>query len=180
MKKRKAVHDEFQEGWDSAVRLYCHLSEHGVLAEAAHPPVHLEPDESCYADAELTYARGHGPRARAPTARDAFERPSRQNHQPTDPWWDRQPVHVVLTDRRILCDVAGEWLSIWYREIADMTVDLASWSFELTLRSGDRMRLHGPMAPAYALAVAHRRRGQDSLRDPAFAPLAQHSPIPPA
>jgi hypothetical protein len=202
-RRKREIRAAFEGGWDSACSLYRHLAAGGRFRANPNSDLVLPRGEGMYADFDLEYARYYAvnvsvtysepvPRFTiSPTrlisdaldkaqARREFDRAKREVDEMSAPAWrDRCLARSVLTDRRLLCEVAGEWLSFWYSAIIQLAVDLPAWSFQLGFESTAPLMLSGPDAPVYALGVTYLTRGRAALRMPEFAPLADQSPMPP-
>jgi hypothetical protein len=151
----------------------------------------LNPDEVPYADAVLGYARFYGTAVTyqqsstlllgsatfvaAGLAANAIANSASRNRaasQAAAQWRDHANVRTILTNKRLLCDYRGQWLSFWHEGIVEFQGDMAQWLFVLRYQVGDPIMLHGPAAPWFAVSVAHLAYGRRGLQLPAFAPLA--------
>ena len=181
-----------REGWASACRLFQHLQRGGDLTVLPPGAVRLDPDEVPYADGVLGYARFYGTTVTyqqsgmlllgsaafvaAGLAANAMSNSAKRNRaaaQAATQWRDHAHVRTILTNKRLLCDFRGQWLSLWHEGIVEFQGDLAQWLFVLRYQVGSPIMLHGPAAPWFAVSVAHLVYGRRGLQLPALAPLAR-------
>lgn len=179
------------EGWISACQLYEHLQAGGDLTVLPPGPVRLNPGEVAYANAGLGYARYYGTTVTyqqgstlllgsamfvaAGLAANAIANSSARRRavaQAAIQWRDHANVRTILTNRRLLCDYGGEWLSFWHEGVVELQGDLAHWLFVLRYQVGHPIMLHGPGAPWFAVSVAHLVYGRHGLQLPALMALA--------
>jgi hypothetical protein len=180
-----------REGWASACQLYQHLQGGGDLTILPPGAVRLNPDEVPYADAVLGYARFYGTSVTyqrssmfllgsatfvaAGMAANAVANSAARNRamaQAASQWRDHAQVRTILTNKRLLCDFRGQWLSFWHEGVVEFQGDLAQWLFVLRYQVGDPIMLHGPAAPWFAVSVARLVYGPRGLQLPALAALA--------
>ena len=181
-----------QEGWSSACQLYEHLLRGGDLTVLPPSAVRLQPDELPHSDAMLGYARFYGMNVSydrssmmllgsatfvaAGLAANAMANSSAKRKaqaMAAAQWRDHAHVRTMLTNKRLLCDFSGQWLSFWHEGVVEFQCDLTQWLFVLRYEVGDPIMLHGPAAPWFAVSVARIVYGPRGLQLPAFAPLAQ-------
>ena len=179
------------EGWTSACQLYEQLATGASLVELPPGEVRLDVAEIPYADTILGYSRFYGmdvTYARssllmfgpatfvaAGLAINAMANASarrRAEAMAAAQWRDHAYVRTLLTDRRLLCDYGGQWLSFWHGGVVELSGDVSQWQFVLRYELGEPLMLHGTAAPWFAVAVAHVVYGQRGLRLPALSPLA--------
>lgn len=182
----------FAEGWNSACQLYSHLHSGGSLPVPPPSALRLNPDETYHAEAMLGYARFYGMNVSAQQNSgfyfgsttfvaagmigDAIGNAHARNKaaaMSAAQWREHSTVRAVLTDKRILCDVRGQWLSFWHNGVVELAADLTQYSFVLRYEVGEPMMLHGPGAPWYAVAVARIVYGERGLQLAPLAPIAQ-------
>jgi hypothetical protein len=178
-------------GWTSACELYQHLQGGGELAVLPPGPVRLNPGELPYAEATLGYARFYGTSVTyrqnstflfgsaafvaAGMAANAIANSAARNRaaaQAAAQWRDQAQVRTILTNKRLMCDYGGKWLSFWHEGIVEFQGDMGQWLFVLRYEVGDPLMLHGPAAPWFAVSVAHLVYGRRGLQLPALAALA--------
>jgi hypothetical protein len=181
-----------REGWASACQLYQHLHAGGDLTILPPGAVRLNPDEVSYAEALVGYARFYGTTVTyersstlllgsatfvaAGLAANAIANSSakrRAEAQAATQWRDHANVRTILTNKRLLCDYRGQWLSFWHEGIVEFQGDMARWLFVLRYQAGDPIMLHGPAAPWFAVSVARLVYGRRGLQLPALAALAR-------
>jgi hypothetical protein len=180
-----------REGWAGACQLYQHLQRGGDLTVLPPGAVRLNPDEVPYAEGMLGYARFYGTSVTyqrsstfllgsatfvaAGMAANAIANSTARNRaaaQAATQWRDHAHVRTILTNKRLLCDYRGEWLSFWHEGIVEFQGDMAQWLFVLRYQVGDPIMLHGPAAPWFAVSVARLVYGPRGLQLPALAALA--------
>ncbi|MFE9654878.1 hypothetical protein [Micromonospora sp. NPDC006431] len=186
------LENALREGWTSACQLYQHLQSGGDLTILPPGAVRLNPDEVPYAEAVLGYARFYGTTVTyqqssmfllgsatfvaAGLAANAVANSAAKNRaaaQAATQWRDHAHVRTILTNKRLLCDYRGKWLSFWHEGIVEFQGDMAQWLFVLRYHVGDPIMLHGPAAPWFAVSVAHLVYGRRGLQLPALAALAR-------
>lgn len=103
---------------------------------------------------------------------NAARRSAAQNAARTQ-WREQQRVRVIITDRRLLCLVAGgRWLSFWYKGAAAIYPEPANWSLVMDFPDTVPLRLGGLGSPIAAVAAVWAIYGEEGLRDhPGLAPL---------
>jgi hypothetical protein len=179
------------EGWSSACQLYEQLAAGASLVELPPSGMRLNVDEIPYADTILGYSRFYGMDVTyhqnslllfgpatfvaAGLAVNAMTNASarrRANAMAAAQWRDHAHVRTLLSNRRLLCDYGGQWLSFWHEGVVELRGDVSQWQFVLRYEVGDPLMLHGPAAPWFAVAVAHVVYGPRGLQLPMFSPLA--------
>jgi hypothetical protein len=88
-------------------------------------------------------------------------------------WREYQPVRLIITDRRLLCQVVGgRWLSFHYRGAAAIYPEPAVWSLVIDFPDSAPIRVGGMGSPIASVAAVWAVYGPDGLRDhPGLAPL---------
>lgn len=87
-------------------------------------------------------------------------------------WREHQPVSVLVTNHRILCDTAVRgWLSFWFGGVTELYPDLQSWTLTLGFGEGDPLRLEGPATPGLSLWASYFILGRRWSADPRLQPL---------
>lgn len=203
MPRRKRPDDQLGDmlraGWSSAAQLYQHLLRGGEPSPLPPGPVRLERGEVAYASGVIGYLRYYGTSVTyqqssslllgsagfvvAGMAAESMANASarrRAEAMAASQWRDRANVRVLLTDRRLLCDYGGHWLSFWHEGVMEFHGDLTQWMFVLRFQVGDPLLLHGPPAPWFAVLLAHLLYGPDGLRLPLLAPLTRSIAAGPA
>ncbi|MGH3663123.1 MAG: hypothetical protein ACRDT8_04520 [Micromonosporaceae bacterium] len=191
-KKADPLNVALQEGWASACQLYEHLMYGGELTELPPGAIRLEHDEVAYSDAMLGYARFYGTNVSyeqssmlllgsatfvaAGLAANAIGNASARRQaeaMAAAQWREHANARTIITNRRLLCDHQGRWLSFWHDGVMEFQVDLSSWLFVLRYQVGEPLMLHGPAAPWFAVIAAKLVYGPRGLQLPSLAPLAQ-------
>jgi hypothetical protein len=192
------LQNEATEGWQAAHELA------GRLIQGWQPtPLHvwgvvLAPGERLNFDLQAGYARLYGgsgqythttgmfwgsagfmaagyaltalsnSQARAAAARQAQVR-----------WREHQHTRVLVTDRRLLCELGGRWLSFYYNCSHGFYPDLMQYGVVLDFRDTAPVALSGPSAPFLAVYIAYVLYEADGLRrHPALEPLRAAMPAP--
>lgn len=157
--------------WDGTYWMYGALRREEPRPTASSTCPLLERDEDCYVDIELYYKRCYGLGVTAENwqstglSQEAVQRAMLQ-------WRDDCVARVVLTDRRLLCLVDGEWLTFPFAAITEFKVELSQEWVMLWFQTAFPLYLAGPFAPVCALVAAYDQYGPDVLDHPDFAPLA--------
>ena len=88
-------------------------------------------------------------------------------------WREYQPVRLIITDRRLLCQLAGgRWLSFYYRGAAAIYPEPAVWSLVMDFPDSAPVRVGGMGSPIASVAAVWAVYGADGLREhPGLAPL---------
>lgn len=88
-------------------------------------------------------------------------------------WRERQRARVLVTDRRLLCQLAnGRWLSFYYRGAAAIYPEPAVWSLVMDFPDTVPVRLGGFGSPIASVAAVWATYGKDGLREhPGLQPL---------
>jgi hypothetical protein len=181
-----------RDGWTSACRIYERLQAGGDPVPLPPGPIRLGPGEVLLGESILGYARFYGTTvtyqgstslllgsaafvvagmAANAIANSAARR--RAEAQAATQWRDHANVRTLLTNKRLMCDYGGQWLSFWHEGVVEFLGDLARWMFVLRYEVGDPIMLHGPAAPWFAVAVAHIAYGRPGLQLPALAAVAR-------
>lgn len=77
-------------------------------------------------------------------------------------WREHQTAHVLLTNRRLVCNVAGRWLSFYYSAVTAVYPEPLNWSVVLDFADTQPLRLTGPgglTSAIYAVWALHGSRG---------------------
>ena len=88
-------------------------------------------------------------------------------------WRPQGPVRTVLTNQRILCDVAGEWLGFWHEGILELFAEPSQWMVITRYEAGEPLLLRGPVALSYIVALTYIVYGRPGLASPWLGPIAQ-------
>jgi hypothetical protein len=94
-------------------------------------------------------------------------------------WRDQQETTVILTNRRALCQVDGQWLSFHYSGVTAVYPDLAERRVVLEFSDTGPLGLHGLAAPSAMAYLCWAIYGAAKLREhPALQPLRGGPPWP--
>ncbi|MBD7995044.1 hypothetical protein H9639_07020 [Arthrobacter sp. Sa2CUA1] len=172
----------YEDSWNKAQALTGQLSR-GHLPPAMQVwGVVLEPGENLHLQITADYARFYGsPGTYVHTSgffwgqpafvlagvgvtalannsrRRAAEAASRQH------WRDARRTAMFLTDRRILCQVDGRWLSFHYSHVAACYPEPENNSVVLEFHQGDPLLIGGPEAPLAAAYIVWALYGANGL-----------------
>jgi hypothetical protein len=86
-------------------------------------------------------------------------------------WRDHRNCQVVVTSKRIACELDGIWLSYLYADLIEFTPDVVEATFVARYHGSAPVLFAGPAAPALAVMAATALHGVRGLGLPAFAPL---------
>ena len=96
-------------------------------------------------------------------------------HEAVPKWRWQQPVDVIVTTHRLLCNCCDRgWQSFWFCRVTEFYPDLEHWT--LTMGFGGAMpplRLTGPTTPALSLWSAWAVLGRQWSSDPRLAALLE-------
>jgi hypothetical protein len=173
------------EAWSAAGLLRSHLIERHVPPAISVWEIVPDAGELMFLDVPATYSRYYGTFAATtrtvgyffgnPTfvlsgieataideaahrhASDVASRPS---------WREWQESRVVVTNKRILCQVAGRWVSFYFSSITAVYPEVAEWTLVCEFGDADvPLLLTGPQAPIVAVMTVLATHGLDGLRD---------------
>ncbi|WP_018685358.1 hypothetical protein [Actinokineospora enzanensis] len=173
------------DAWAQAVSTHAHLLANGRLTQVDAPTPALVPEPGEYAVAVIpggmTFARyasaqvvyggtgsslvvGSQPFVTGYVLGSLFQRGRRRRRvrREAAPQWRPTPLlRVVVTTRRLWCEVATDtgptWLNFNYDTIADLRLDGAA--LVLSFLQAEPLRLSGELAPWCAAVIAHYRFG---------------------
>ncbi|OUD87383.1 hypothetical protein BC477_05260 [Clavibacter michiganensis subsp. michiganensis] len=92
--------------------------------------------------------------------------------QAAERWRELQPVRLVISDRRLLCQVGGRWLAFWYAGMTAVYPEVREWALVCQFPDVEPLRLRGVDAPIAAVITVLGTQGLDALRDhPSLQPL---------
>ncbi|QAY59389.1 hypothetical protein ET475_04870 [Microbacterium protaetiae] len=170
--------------WEHARLVRAELLAHRVPGTIRQWDVVPYPDEVFFARLMLTYARYYGTDvAYRQTSTFAFGRPafvvgalavgaianasarSRATAQASPQWRDWQPTAVYVSNRRIVVDVGGQWLSFDYSTIVAMYPEAGSWTLICQFPTAVPLLLSGDEAPIAAVFAVMQTYGAEALRD---------------
>jgi hypothetical protein len=109
-------------------------------------------------------AMGNASRRRAAIAAAAYQ------------WREQQRAQVILTDRRLICNANGRWLSFDYTYMTAFYPEPENWSVVFDFPTAEPLRLVGQSSPAIAAFVAWALNGQRGLIEhPGLEPLRRQA-----
>lgn len=93
--------------------------------------------------------------------------------QTSGSWGAARPVHVLLSDQRLLCKLLdGGWTSLWWTGVVGLHVDLAAEHVILDYGDGQPMAVSGVHAATFGVAAVAFVHGVEALiRHPALTSL---------
>jgi hypothetical protein len=94
-------------------------------------------------------------------------------------WRDHQNSTVILTNRRVICQVDGQWASFHHSGVTALYPDLPNRSVVVEFADTVPLCLHGLAAPTAMVYLCWAIYGADKLREhPALQPLRGGKPWP--
>jgi len=191
---RKAPEEqpEFTLGWSNACRMFEHLTSEGELPALPPMAIRLRSGEMAHAHGVLEYARFYGMDVTyqqsstfvmgsplfvaagliGSAVGNAYAR-NKAADMARAQWRPQGPVRTVLTNQRILCDVAGEWLGFWHEGILELFAEPSQWMVITRYEAGEPLLLRGPVALSYIVALTYIVYGRSGLASPWLGPIAQ-------
>ncbi|WP_131746552.1 hypothetical protein [Frankia sp. Cppng1_Ct_nod] len=187
------LHAALKESWDGARDLLNHLAADNPLHPITIWGLVLHPNENAYLDFTATYSRYYGgdgryvhvdgfffgsaPFMAAGYALTAFGNRSRRATAMAEAarrWREHQTTRVIITNQRVICNVAGRWLSFYYAAIGSFYPEPLNWSVVFDFADTAPLRLEGHSGPAIATIVTWALYGRRGLQEhPALEPLRQ-------
>jgi hypothetical protein len=149
---RQRYDSECAAGWRDAQALVAQLLAGQPLEPLTVWGLVLRPGETAYLDLTASCAR----LAPTPYGNEAWTAP--------------QPVRIITTDRRLLCDT-GRWTSYWFHDITGFYPDLECWSVVLDLDREQPISLTGASVSEMAVHTTTHLYGVDGLRHPGLSKL---------
>lgn len=87
-------------------------------------------------------------------------------------WREHQPVRVIVTDQRLICQADGQWLSFYYNAVSAIYPEPASFSLVMEFPRTSPMLLSGPSAALLSVYAVSRLHGAQAVTaHPALAVL---------
>ncbi len=178
-------------GWAEACRLRASLLRGerppgipvwDVVAEPGEVFLYdVQADYERYYGQDVTYTRSSGFLVGSPAfvlggmavaALGNASRRSADEAQAAERWRELQPVRLVISDRRLLCQVGGRWLAFWYAGMTAVYPEVREWALVCKFPDVEPLRLRGVDAPIAAVITVLGTQGLDALRDhPSLQPL---------
>lgn len=163
----------YRRGWAAGRDLYRQLLAGHQLPGVPVPGLRLRSGERAHAELVLDYARYHAEDVQAVPASTmvlgppvamaagyalaafADRRARKRARRAAAPQWrDTTPTRVVLTSTRTMCHAEGRWLTFGHRTVVSISADLYWHTVELNFARVDALRLSGPGACWYSVALA--------------------------
>jgi hypothetical protein len=175
----------FAEGWNRAVRLRAALLAGDVPAQSPHWAVVPNQGEVFLVDGDADYARYYGHDVHYTQSHAvAFGRPAfvvgvlavnamvnasaraRAQRLARAQWRESQRLHVLATNQRLLCEVAGQgWLSFYYQAMSAIYPEAEKWTLVCQFDGGAApLMLTGPSVPALCTVVVAATHGSEGVR----------------
>jgi hypothetical protein len=79
-------------------------------------------------------------------------------------WSEPQPVRIIATSQRMLCDTGTRWRSLWYDDVTGFYPDLDNRAVVLDLDHTAPVKLTGSLAPTLTVYLTAQLHGPQSLR----------------
>ncbi len=187
------LHAAAKDSWDGARDLLNHLAAGKPLHPITIWGLVLHPNENAYLDFTATYSRyyggdgsyvhvdgfffGNAPFVAAGYALTTLGNRSRRAAAMAEAarkWREHETSRVILTNQRVICNVAGRWLSFYYAAIGAFYPEPLNWSVVFDFADTAPLRLAGHSGPAIATIVTWALYGRRGLQEhPALEPLRQ-------
>ncbi len=179
-----ARHEQGARAWQSSIHLRQALTRHEVP-----PPVRVwdvvpAADEVFFADTAATYARYYGQDVSytqsggfffghplfvaaglAVTAAGNSARRSAAEASAREQWREHQTVRLVVSNRRLICNVGGQWLSFWYSDMTAVYPEVEQWSLICQFGSTSPLLLTGLEVPSAALITVLMTHGPAAVAE---------------
>jgi len=78
-------------------------------------------------------------------------------------WRDRQPCRLVVSNKRLLCQVGGQWLSFHFSAVTAVYPEVEDWSLITQYDSTSPLLLSGVHVPAAALLTVLATQGAEAV-----------------
>lgn len=87
-------------------------------------------------------------------------------------WREIQTARALITDRRLICQIGGRWLSFYFSAVTAYYPEPANWSLVLDFDATSPLRVGGANAPLAAVVAVWAIQGRAAVRQhPALASL---------
>lgn len=187
---------EFEnEAWNHARSLVPALARREVPPAIRVWDIVPNPNETFFYDVTASYARFYGQDVSytqtggfffgrpgfvlagiAATAIDNASRRSAAQAQAQAQWREHQPVRLLVSNERLVCNVQGEWLSFYYSAMTAVYPEVQDWTLVCQFGRTSPMMLSGPYVPAAALITVLCTLGPEALtQHPSLHRLAETS-----
>lgn len=190
-----ALRAHHEHAWARAVTLRANLN-----ARQAPPTIHVwdvvpQHNEVFFSDIAANYARFYGQNVTYTTSNGFFfgnplfvaagvaltaasnaGRRSAAEAAAREQWREHQPVRLIVSNQRLVCNVGGQWLSFYYSAMTAVYPEVANWTLVCQFDSTPPLLLHGADVPTAALITTLMTYGPDAIAEhPSLRPLG---PIP--
>jgi hypothetical protein len=170
-------------GWTAAINLRNALMQRQVPSTVQVWEVVPEPGEVFFFDVPMGYDRYYGQDVTygrsggfffghpafvvaglaASTIGNAARRQSAEAQARTQ-WREWQEARVLVTNRRLVCLVAGEWISFHYSAMTAVYPEVRDWALVCEFNGvTSPLRLSGPNAPVAAVMTVFATHGLDAV-----------------
>ncbi|MCW2902437.1 MAG: hypothetical protein JWO67_4702 [Streptosporangiaceae bacterium] len=193
-----ALREAAQAWWTEGERMMSRLSRDDPPAPLTVWGLVLHPGEQAHLQLPLTYSRYYGHDVTYSGGGGFYVGPpgvilaaavgnligeaaaaSRAREAAAPRWRDHQVSTVILTNRRLICQVEDRWASFHYSGVTAVYPDLANRGVVLQLADTVPLRLHGLGAPSAMVYLCWALHGAAKLRHhPALQPLRVGPPWP--
>ncbi|GAA0959024.1 hypothetical protein [Actinocorallia libanotica] len=180
-----------QSGHEEGRRLTAALLAGLPLQPLAVWGVVLEEGEQAHLDFPTNYARFYGTNAAyqhvtglfvgsagfvaagvAMTALGNSMRRSQARAEAVQRWREQEFLRVLVTDRRLICLVGGQWTSFYYNAVTAFHPEPENQSIVFEFSNAVPLALYGPSLPSLIAYTTHRIHGVHGLQNhPALASL---------
>ncbi|MFT7765567.1 hypothetical protein [Clavibacter tessellarius] len=150
----------------------------------------VQADYERYYGRDVTYTRSGGLFVGSPAfvlggmAATMIGNASRRNAaeaEAAEQWRELQPVRLVISDRRLLCQVGGRWLAFWYAGMTAVYPEVREWALVCQFPDAEPLRLRGVDAPIAAVITVLGTQGIAAVRDhpslQALGPVERRDPL---
>jgi hypothetical protein len=186
-----AVRAANADGWRRGVSLFAELVNDRVPAPLTVWGLVLRPGENVHLDLPITYSRLYGQDVTyrpgsgfyigspglvmaclfADVVADSVGR-SRARSAAATCWRDLHTTRVIVTDQRLVCVVAGQWMSFDYNTVTGLHPDPRNWSVALEFDRAVPLLLQGPQAISIGIYLCWALNGHAGLDNhPALEPI---------
>lgn len=190
---QRALQAHAELAWNEAARLRSSLIRREMPPVVSVWDLVLEPGEAIFYDLPITYERYYGQAVSysqssgfffghpgfvlaglAATSIGNAARRSSAEAQSRTQWRDWQQTRLLITNRRLVCLVNGQWMKFDFGAMVAVYPEIHNWALvcEFSGAPGP-LRLSGPNAPIAAVMTIHATHGIGALiRHPSLQPLS--------
>ena len=179
----RSAHLQSQLGWAEAQRLRGALLRREVPATITVWDIVPDSGEVFFYDTQADYERyygqdvtystggglfiGHPAFVLAGVVGSAIGNAARRNAaiaQAAAQWRERERVRLIVSNRRLICLVRGQWLSFYYSHVTAVYPEVSDWTLVCQFGGGVApLRLQGVNAPLAALLTIFGTHGLDAV-----------------